>query len=142
MEMSPSSGQGQARKPGVSAIVPVYNGAASIAASVKSILASDRPPDSMEVICADNASTEVETGIARWRIGLHWRLFNWGKRTGRCAGRRMVRLEIVNLDVLQLGNFAPRNKCLDVDSSKSGTLSPPPRERAQSVAARRRWVEM
>ena len=63
--MSGPLGEGQARKPGVSVIVPVYNGEQSIGPCIESLLASREPRDAMEVICVDNASTDATPDILR-----------------------------------------------------------------------------
>lgn len=44
--------------PAISVVVPVFNGAATIARCVESLLAVDYPADRYEIICVDNASTD------------------------------------------------------------------------------------
>ena len=51
--------------PGVSVIVPVFNGERFIRRCIESLLASTEPRDSMEVICVDNASTDATPAILR-----------------------------------------------------------------------------
>lgn len=59
----------EAATPTVSVIVPVYNGAATIAACVESLLALDYPEDRREIIVVDNRSTDDTRSIlARYPI--------------------------------------------------------------------------
>ncbi len=49
-------------KPIVSFVIPVFNGAATIGACVKSIVDAGLPPSEYEIICVDDASTDGITG--------------------------------------------------------------------------------
>jgi glycosyltransferase involved in cell wall biosynthesis len=51
------------RLPGVSAIIPVHNGAAHLADGLRSILAQTRPPD--EIIVVDDGSTDGSAALAK-----------------------------------------------------------------------------
>lgn len=54
-----------ARPPAVSVIVPVYNGEATIAACVESLLALDHPRERTEITVVDNRSTDRTRAILR-----------------------------------------------------------------------------
>jgi cellulose synthase/poly-beta-1,6-N-acetylglucosamine synthase-like glycosyltransferase len=51
--------------PAVTVIVPVYNGAATIAACIESLLAQAYPSDLMEIVVVDNNSTDGSAEIVR-----------------------------------------------------------------------------
>jgi GT2 family glycosyltransferase len=61
--MSRPPGDGHHLKTGVSVIIPVLNGARSVGRCVESILASREPPDTFEVICVDNGSSDATGSI-------------------------------------------------------------------------------
>jgi glycosyltransferase involved in cell wall biosynthesis len=51
--------------PAFSIVVPVFNGAATIAQCIESLLAIDYPSERYEIICVDNASTDDTTAQLR-----------------------------------------------------------------------------
>jgi cellulose synthase/poly-beta-1,6-N-acetylglucosamine synthase-like glycosyltransferase len=54
-------------QPSVSVIVPVLDGASTIADALDAILATDYPPDRREVIAVDNGSTDATASLIRAR---------------------------------------------------------------------------
>jgi glycosyltransferase AglE len=52
-------------QPGVSVIVPVYNGEKTVEALIRSLLLLDYPRDRLEIILVDNGSTDSTVSIAR-----------------------------------------------------------------------------
>ncbi len=47
----------------ISVVVPIYNGARIIGPCIESLLAMDCPRDAIEIIIADNASTDGTAAI-------------------------------------------------------------------------------
>ncbi len=69
--------------PSVSVVVPVRDGAATVAACIRSILAADWPPERREIIVVDNGSRD---GTAAQLAGMPVRLLSEG-RVGRSHAR-------------------------------------------------------
>ncbi|MCI0606187.1 glycosyltransferase [bacterium] len=76
--------------PGISIIVPVYNGEKTIAECLESLLALDFPKESFEIICVDNDSTDKTSAILH-RYGERIRILHEKKRGPSAARNRGLR---------------------------------------------------
>ncbi|UOM37185.1 glycosyltransferase family 2 protein [Acuticoccus sp. I52.16.1] len=80
----PTSGRGEGRRPAVSVVIPVFDGAAFVAEAVASALAQG-PPGEVEVIAVDDGSRD---GSAARLAAFGTRIvFEAGPHRGACAAR-------------------------------------------------------
>lgn len=81
--------------PSVSVVVPVYNGAETIAACIESLLKQDYPSDRYDIIIVENGSTDNTTEIVkRFPVRL-FHSYDKGPAPARNMGLSVSSAEIV-----------------------------------------------
>jgi glycosyltransferase involved in cell wall biosynthesis len=78
-----------AEPPSVSVIVPVYNGAATIAACLESLVNQTYPADAYEIIVVENGSTDETTRIVQAEVGPHPARLLHSAQRGPAAARNL-----------------------------------------------------
>ena len=86
---------GESEWPTISVVLPVKNGAAYLAESLRSVIEQDQPP--LEILLFDNASTDATPEIAQAFVGVHY-IRNDPELSiaaSRNAGVRLARGELI-----------------------------------------------